>query len=488
MLGCLSLFAAPLGFYVLYNGLICGFDGRWLMWGVFSGLDRELRESFGVLGNRNGVARVGMTRALGSIHGTLLSTSIGCGMTGAFASAMGRGTLKRGMLATIGPDRLVIGVIRSRLARLVNKRAIRVSASNRPTIVLVSNLRNSNGAAFSKGLTQVLGAGGGHGPLLMTYSICHPTTVRRLHMLTRRVRIPVCSRPSDGGPMRVTRGTVGRTGTGKCSLMVISATKHLTMSRRVVGRVTTVGGTVGPGRVLFIMSSVAKRSTIGATGRFGSHLSFGNMMLAGLSNSAHNNTTLSVHSIIGGPVGFMNANRGLSTVSRFRPTHVTSHVLNVNSVISLMRHTRRRCSRRRTGHLRGGVTGGRFSFGSFLDRVTRVGGVNGLGRLTSVVPNMKGTVGSVSVSSGTFGDVRTVVRSVAPTRHSGPRVLGNSHHAHVTGNDNAAVRRMGHLLGRFSRAHGVVGVMANDGVNGVVPGVGHWSPGRWAFSFNIFVL
>ncbi len=438
-----------------------------------------------MLGNRNGVARVGITRALGSIHHTLLSTSIGCGMTGAFASAIGRGTVKRGILATIGPDRLVIGVMRSRLTTLVKNRTIRLGLRNRPSIILVTNLGNTNGAALSKGLTLVLGAGGHGGPLLTTYSVCHPTTVRRLGMLNRRVKVPICDRPRGGSTITVTRGTVGRTGTGNCSIIVISATNHLTMSRRVVRRVTTVGRTVAPSRALFIISTVAKRSTIGATGRFGSHLSFSNMILAGLSNSAQNNTTLSVHAMMGGPVGFINANRGVRTVSRFRPSHVTSHVLNVNSVISLMRGTRRRCSRRRTHHLRGGVTGGRFSFGSFVSRVRRVGGVNGLGSLTDVVPNINGTVGSVSVSSGTFGDVRTVVRDVAPHRHAGPRVLGADHHRHVTGNSNAGVRRIGQLMGRFSRAHGVVGVIAKDGVNGVVNSVSGVNkvpkvPGVWS--------
>lgn len=441
--------------------------------GVFRGLDSELRHSFGVLGNRNGVARVGITRAVGSIHHTLLSTSIGCGITGRFAGGIGRGTLNVGILATIGPNRLVIGLIRSRLTRLVKNRRTPLRLRDHPTMVLVDNLRNSNGAAFDNGLTGVLGGGGNGGPLLITYSMCHPTTVRRLRMMKRRINIPMCDRSSGGSILDVTSRTLRRTGAGNGSIIVISATNQLTISRRVVRRVDGLGGRLGPSRALFMISSVANRSTMGATGRFGSHLSFGNMILAGLSNSAHNNTTLDVHAIIAGPVGFVNANRGVRTVSIFRPTQVTSHVLKVNSIISLMRHTRRRFSLRRTGGLRGGVHGGRFSFGSFCGRVRRVGGVNGVGSLTTVVPNMNGTVHSISVPRSTFGNVRTVVRDVAPGRHAGPSVLGASHHRHVTGNSNAGVRRMGGLVGRFRRAHGVVRVVANGGVTRVVNHVGN---------------
>lgn len=323
---------------------------------------------------------------------------MGCGITGSFAGGMARHTINRSIVRDLAPTRVIIGVISRRLADLVNNRSTQVRfTSGPPAIVVVYNLRNSNGAARATGLTGVLG-GRNEGPLLTTYSICHPTTVSRLGIINRGTNIPIF-RVKGTGPIGVTGRTVGHTGSCNGSIIVLSATNQLRVSRTLVSRLGGVGGRIRPGRVLLIVSSVANRSTIGITGDFGRLLSVANIVLAGLSNSAQNNTTLSMGTIANEPVGFTNANRGLSSVRIFRPSEVTDHVLNVNSILALVRSTRGGVSTRGTRRVTRGVVDGGFSFGSLCSRFRRIGGVKPLGNVLSGVPNIKGRLRNISVSS-----------------------------------------------------------------------------------------
>ncbi len=456
---------------------------------TFSDLSSGLTNIFGGLHSGNGLDRDSIGATVHRIHLTLLRTSIGCGITGSFAGAIARGYVNTGIVRDLATPRVIVGVIHSRLARLVNDRRTHLGASGElPAIVVVYNLRNSNGAARSTGLTGCLGTRNRE-PVLITYSVCHPTTVRRLGIINTTISAPIF-RVNARGPILAIRGTLSRTHSCNCSCVVLSATNHLRVSRRLVNRLGGVARTVRIRGVLLIVSSVINRSTIGVTGTFGSLLRVSNIVLAGLSNSAHNNTTLSIGTIAKGPVVFTNINRGLSRLSRFRPSEVTSHVLNVNSILSLVRGIRDRVSRGGTRRATQGLRRGGFSVGSLLSRFRRVGGVNSLGDIVSVVPKVRGRLHSISVSSHRLLEVRTVVASVAGGRHTGPSVLGTSQHHHVTTNTNIGIRSIGHLMGRCRRVGGVFGrVGSGNAGGGLLEGVNNVPPFNfWRGSFGWVVV
>lgn len=444
-------------------------DGR-IRGVTFRKLSRHLRNTVAGVNGGNGVARTSLGRVVHRMHLTLLRTSIGFGMMGSFIGGIGRQTLNSSILRSLSPARRIVGVIGRRLARLVNKRRrpFRFSTGP-PAIIVVINLRNTNGAAATKGLTGCVGGGRGGHPVLMTTSICHPTTVGRLRALNGRLSFPICTLKTRTGPISVTGRTIRRTGLSNHSLIVVSATKQLRISRMLVARLGGVGTTIGPARVLFAISTVAKRSTIGMTGSFGRRLNVANIVLAGLSKSAHKKTTLSVQSMAKGPVGFANRNRGLRSFRPFCPRHVSSEVLNVNSLVALVRHTRRSFSRAGTTRVTTGVHRGAFGFGSFVRRVSRIAGVKPLRSLLGVVPNVDGIpkLSRVGVSPGSMTRVGTVMLSVAPTRHRGPRVLSRDEHEQVTGNSTESLTRMGHLVGRFGRSESVVGGVSGNGFTNV---------------------
>lgn len=437
---------------------------------TFRNLSRELRGSFGGLHTGNGLARTSIGSTVHRIHLTLLRTSMGCGITGSFAGSMARETVNRSIVRSLAPNRVIVGVIGRRLAGLVNDARDHLTYTGRPpAIIVVYNLRNSNGAARSTGLTLGLGGRKRH-PVLITYSVCEPTTVGRLRIINRRINIPIF-RHNARGPMSATLRTLDCTGSRNRSCIFLSATNHLRVSRTLVRRLRGVGSAIRPRRVLLIVSTVANRSTIGITGDFGRALNVSNIVLAGLSNSAENNTTLSMETMANGPVGFINANRGLNSLRAFRPSHVTSEVLKVNSILSFVRETRRDLSRGGTTRLRGGLTGGGFSLGSLLSRFSRVSEVNDLGSAVGVVPNVNSGVGSRSVSRGTFSEFETVVCSVAGSRHVRPSVVGPSQGHEVTTNYKVRIRSIGGLLTRFERVGGVVDRFNNGGNPGVDGGV-----------------
>ncbi len=106
-------------------------------------------------------------------------------------------------------------------------------------------------------------------------------------------------------------------------MVVYSATNQLRGGGGLVSRLTGVCHIVGhrlPStslRALLILSTTAKRGTIGRTHRFGGITSVANVMLAGLSNATGNNVIVPVGGRLRVPIGCININRNVSSLRPF---------------------------------------------------------------------------------------------------------------------------------------------------------------------------
>ncbi len=275
--------------------------------------------------------------------------------------------------------------------------------------------------------------------------------------MARRVSIPLCNSPSGGSTLSLTEGKLRRFG-GE-GIVVFSATNERGRRRSLVTRVGRLSSVVGPGRTVLIVSKAVNRRTNRRTGTFSATASVKSVVVAGLSNSTGNKNTVSTITRANTPVGFVKANREVSSFRLFSPREFVSELLNVKSVGSLVRGTRRGVSRSVTRGAVGGVLANGFALVSVGGRFRVVGGVNPVRRMLGVVPNVKG-----GVSGRTSGVARSgvrscgvVVSSVARRRVLGPGVVGRSHIREVTENSNISRDRMGRLLGCCGGAGGAVG-------------------------------
>lgn len=133
-------------------------------------------------------------------------------------------------------------------------------------------------------------------------------------------------------PTTIIFSAVGTTGTEGYSVIVVSATKELRGGGGLVSRLTGVCHVVShrlpcsSHRILLILSTAAKRGTMGRTHRFVGTTRVANVILAGLSNATQNKIILAVGGRLKVPIGFVNINRRVSSLRPFGPETFTSNL------------------------------------------------------------------------------------------------------------------------------------------------------------------
>lgn len=137
------------------------------------------------------------------------------------------------------------------------------------------------------------------------------------------MKIPVIGRGVNSSPTSITFSALDSTGTGKTSIIVVSATNHLRGGVGLVGRLAGVGGIVGgiipstPRRILLMLSNSAKRGTFRRTGRFATTARIGTLTIAGLSKATGNNIIVNVSSRFHVPIGCVNLKRKVRSLRIF---------------------------------------------------------------------------------------------------------------------------------------------------------------------------
>lgn len=418
---------------------------------MFQNLSDRLQKIFSGLTGKGRLSEADVEAAMREIRLALLEADVNHKVVKEFVNRVRERAVGKDVLESLTPGQQVVKIVLDEMTTLLGGRDSKLAFSGRiPNVVMLVGLQGSGKTTATAKLAYLLRKQGRR-PLMVACDVYRPAAIDQLEALGREIDIPVFRGEGDD-PVAIAKAGVRAAIDDMRDVVIVDTAGRLHVDERMMEEAAAIKTAVRPDQVLMVVDSMTGQDAVNVASAFAEKVDFDGVIMSKLDGDARGGAALSVRQVTGKPIKFASSGEKPEALEEFHPDRMAKRILGMGDVVSLIEKAQEAAASAVVDESTAERLGkGDFTLDDFLDQISQVRKMGGLGGILKSLPGagkLKGLPGEVDERE--LDRVEAIIRSMTAVERRMPKIINGSRRERIAAGSGVHVSDVNRLLKQFA--------------------------------------
>ena len=417
---------------------------------AFESLSEKLNGVFKKLRGKGVLSESDINEAMKEIRFALLEADVNYKVVKDFVAKVKEKALGEEILKSLTPGQQVVKVVNDELTELLGGSSSKLtySSSGFTTIMLVGlqgTGKTTTAAKLAAYLTKE-----GKKPMLAACDIYRPAAIDQLEVVGSQVNVPVYTDRNNRDAAAIAVAAKREAERKGLNILIVDTAGRLHIDEALMDELKNIRKAVKPHEILLVVDAMTGQDAVNVADTFHQQLGIDGIVMTKLDGDTRGGAALSVKAVTGRPIKFMGTGEKLEALEVFHPDRMASRILGMGDVMTLIEKAQESADLEKAAELEKRIAKNKFTLEDFLDQMSQIRGMGGLGKLLDMIPGgNKVTDDQLDAGEREFKRMEAIIQSMTKAERQDPSLLNASRRKRIAAGSGTTVTQVNQLIKKY---------------------------------------
>lgn len=418
---------------------------------AFESLSEKLQNIFKKLRGKGRLSPEDVKAALKEVRMALLEADVSFKVVKDFIKEIEKQAVGSDVLNSLTPGQQVIKIVNEEMVKLMGSEVteLTMKPSSEITVIMLAGLQGAGKTTTAAKLAGKLKSKG-YAPLLAGCDVYRPAAMEQLRVNGEKAGVPVYA-PQGKRPVEIAKEALAQAQENHQNVLLIDTAGRLHIDEEMMQELSDIKEALVPDSIVLVVDAMTGQDAVNVAGTFNEKLDITGIILTKLDGDTRGGAALSIKAVTGKPILYTGMGEKLSDLDLFYPDRMASRILGMGDILSLIEKAEQSMDQEKARALSQKISKAEFDFNDFLDQLSQVEKLGGIGSLMSMIPGLGGKAALPQVDERQMVRVRAMIQSMSQEERSNPSILNPSRKNRIARGAGVDISEVNRIVKQFDQ-------------------------------------
>lgn len=438
---------------------------------AFDSLTEKLQNVFRNLRSKGRLTENDVKEALKEIKRALLAADVNFKVVKDFIKNVQERAVGQDVMNGLNPGQMVIKIVNEELVKLMGSETteIKLEPGKAITVILMAGLQGAGKTTTTAKLAGKFKLKGKK-PLLVACDVYRPAAIKQLQVNGEKQGVEVFSMGENHKPANIAKAALEFARKNGHNVVILDTAGRLHIDEDMMRELQEIKEMVEVHQTILVIDAMTGQDAVNVAKEFDEKAGIDGVIVTKLDGDTRGGAALSVKAVTGKPILYVGMGEKLSDLEQFYPERMASRILGMGDVLTLIEKAEAEIDEEQAKKMAGKLKKAQFDFEDYLDSISQMRKMGGLGSILGMMPSMGGMPGMGKMKAPDEDEtvqaekrlarVEAIIHSMTVEERRKPELLNPSRKHRIAkgaGVDISEVNRMVKQFGEMKKMMKMVG-------------------------------
>ena len=433
---------------------------------AFDSLTEKLQNVFKNLRSKGRLTEDDVKEALKEIKRALLAADVNFKVVKDFIKNVQERAIGQDVMNGLNPGQMVIKIVNEELVKLMGSETteIKFQPGSAVTVILMAGLQGAGKTTTTAKLAGKFKLKGKK-PLLVACDVYRPAAIKQLQVNGEKQGVEVFAMGDSHKPSDIAKAALEHARKNGNNPVILDTAGRLHIDEDMMAELQDIKDAVEVHQTILVIDAMTGQDAVNVAKSFHEKAGIDGVIVTKLDGDTRGGAALSVKAVTGKPILYVGMGEKLSDLEQFYPDRMASRILGMGDVLTLIEKAEAEIDEEKAYEMSQKMKKAQFDFDDYLESMTQMKNMSGLGSIMSMMPGLGGMMGGKGKMKGISDEqteqaeknmarMEAIIYSMTPAERRNPDILNPSRKHRIArgaGVDISEVNRMVKQFGEMRK-------------------------------------
>ena len=424
---------------------------------AFDSLSEKLQNVFRNLRSKGRLTEDDVKVALKEVKMALLEADVNFKVVKQFVKDVQERAVGQDVMNGLNPGQMVIKIVNEEMVKLMGSETTEIAF--RPgkalTVIMMAGLQ---GAGKTTTTAKIAGKlkNKGKKTLLAACDVYRPAAIEQLKINGEKQGVEVFSMGDKQKPEDIAKEAVLYATKHEFNVLIIDTAGRLHVDEEMMAELERIKNVTDAFQTLLVVDAMTGQDAVNVASTFDEKIGIDGVVLTKLDGDTRGGAALSIRAVTGKPILFAGMGEKLSDLEQFYPDRMASRILGMGDVLTMIEKAQENIDEEKAKAIEKKMRKNEFDFEMYLDSMSQMKKMGGLGRLMGMMPGL-GIGGGKQPDFDTdeaekkLARTEAIIYSMTPEERRNPKLMNPSRKNRIAKGAGVDIAEVNRLVKQFEQ-------------------------------------
>ncbi len=444
---------------------------------AFDSLTEKLQNVFKSLRSKGRLTENDVKEALKEIKRALLAADVNFKVVKDFIKNVQERAVGQDVMNGLNPGQMVIKIVNEELVKLMGSETteIKLEPGKAVTVILMAGLQGAGKTTTTAKLAGKFKLKG-RKPLLAACDVYRPAAIKQLQVNGEKQGVEVFSMGESHKPSNIAKAALEYARKNGHNVVILDTAGRLHIDEDMMAELKEIKEAVEVHQTILVIDAMTGQDAVNVAKEFDEKAGIDGVIVTKLDGDTRGGAALSVKAVTGKPILYVGMGEKLSDLEQFYPDRMASRILGMGDVLTLIEKAEAQIDEEQAKKMAGKLKKAQFDFEDYLDSISQMKKMGGLGSILGMMPGMGGMPGmgkmkapdenETAQAEKKLAQVEAIIHSMTVQERKKPDILNPSRKHRIAKGAGVDISEVNRMVKQFGEMKKMMKMMGKGGRKG----------------------
>ncbi len=444
---------------------------------AFDSLKEKLKYVFKSLRSKGRLTENDVKEALKEIKRALLAADVNFKVVKDFIKNVQERAVGQDVMNGLNPGQMVIKIVNEELVKLMGSETteIKLEPGKAVTVILMAGLQGAGKTTTTAKLAGKFKLKG-RKPLLVACDVYRPAAIKQLQVNGEKQGVEVFSMGESHKPSNIAKAALEYARKNGHNVVILDTAGRLHIDEDMMAELKEIKEVVEVHQTILVIDAMTGQDAVNVAKEFDEKAGIDGVIVTKLDGDTRGGAALSVKAVTGKPILYVGMGEKLSDLEQFYPDRMASRILGMGDVLTLIEKAEAQIDEEQAKKMAGKLKKAQFDFEDYLDSISQMKKMGGLGSILGMMPGMGGMPGmgkmkapdenETAQAEKKLAQIEAIIHSMTVEERKKPDILNPSRKHRIAKGAGVDISEVNRMVKQFGEMKKMMKMMGKGGRKG----------------------
>ncbi len=444
---------------------------------AFDSLTEKLQNVFKSLRSKGRLTENDVKEALKEIKRALLAADVNFKVVKDFIKNVQERAVGQDVMNGLNPGQMVIKIVNEELVKLMGSETteIKLEPGKAVTVILMAGLQGAGKTTTTAKLAGKFKLKG-RKPLLTACDVYRPAAIKQLQVNGEKQGVEVFSMGESHKPSNIAKAALEYARKNGHNVVILDTAGRLHIDEDMMAELKEIKEAVEVHQTILVIDAMTGQDAVNVAKEFDEKAGIDGVIVTKLDGDTRGGAALSVKAVTGKPILYVGMGEKLSDLEQFYPDRMASRILGMGDVLTLIEKAEAQIDEEQAKKMAGKLKKAQFDFEDYLDSISQMKKMGGLGSILGMMPGMGGMPGmgkmkapdenETAQAEKKLAQIEAIIHSMTVEERKKPDILNPSRKHRIAKGAGVDISEVNRMVKQFGEMKKMMKMMGKGGRKG----------------------
>ncbi len=377
----------------------------------------------------------------------------------------------------LNPGQMVIKIVNEELVKLMGSETteIKLEPGKAVTVILMAGLQGAGKTTTTAKLAGKFKLKG-RKPLLAACDVYRPAAIKQLQVNGEKQGVEVFSMGESHKPSNIAKAALEYARKNGHNVVILDTAGRLHIDEDMMAELKEIKEAVEVHQTILVIDAMTGQDAVNVAKEFDEKAGIDGVIVTKLDGDTRGGAALSVKAVTGKPILYVGMGEKLSDLEQFYPDRMASRILGMGDVLTLIEKAEAQIDEEQAKKMAGKLKKAQFDFEDYLDSISQMKKMGGLGSILGMMPGMGGMPGmgkmkapdenETAQAEKKLAQIEAIIHSMTVEERKKPDILNPSRKHRIAKGAGVDISEVNRMVKQFGEMKKMMKMMGKGGRKG----------------------